>query len=385
MNQKSKHTADAPVAVLVVGMHRSGTSALTGVLMHAGIELGPRLLAAQAHNPKGYFEHDVVWQIQQRLLSRIGRDLYDLRPLPHGWLNCEPAMQAREELLQCLKTDFGGTKQWAVKDPRTSRLFPLWAPVLSDLGVAQPRVILALRHPIEVAKSLQQRDKLGSAHALAVWLRYTLEGERHTRGFVRSLQHYPEIISDWRGEIIRLAQAIDLLLPDLNRESQNRIDEFLESGLRHHVAHEGDWEGAPEPFRSWCREVFEVMLQVDTDPIGVAQKLDQISIAFEERVGSCQELNEQIGYHVQNELSMGEVLQWRQERDDMLENQIKDYKNHVRGLEGEVVIRQEEIANLTEEILLKNNEIEAMRMSRSWRMTAPLRAALRFVRKRFEK
>ena len=63
----------APRALLVLGMHRSGTSAVAGALRLAGVDLGADLMAPAADNPKGFFEHAGVVAIHDRLLQALGR------------------------------------------------------------------------------------------------------------------------------------------------------------------------------------------------------------------------------------------------------------------------------------------------------------------------
>ena len=82
-------------AILVAGMHRSGTSALTGALNVLGISLGQHLLAPGEDNPKGYWEHQSAVEIHERLLTALERRWDDVRPLPAGWLTSEAAQTAR--------------------------------------------------------------------------------------------------------------------------------------------------------------------------------------------------------------------------------------------------------------------------------------------------
>ena len=59
--------------VLVVGMHRSGTSMLGGILQKLGVGLPGELVSADEHNPAGYHEWDRVVSIQERLLIDLDR------------------------------------------------------------------------------------------------------------------------------------------------------------------------------------------------------------------------------------------------------------------------------------------------------------------------
>ena len=129
-------------ALIVLGMHRSGTSALTGMLYHLGVALGENLMPATLDNPRGYWEHDDIVKIHERLMSTLGWAWDDIRPLPPGFEHTEPARLAAGELTAILGRDFAGLPLWGVKDPRLCRLMPLWATLLAATGIT-PRYLLA--------------------------------------------------------------------------------------------------------------------------------------------------------------------------------------------------------------------------------------------------
>src|ERR1700722_9316263 len=72
-------------ALIVLGMHRSGTSALTGVLHHLGVALGERLMPTSPDNPRGYWEHNDIVDVDHRLMATFGRTWDDIRSLPAGF------------------------------------------------------------------------------------------------------------------------------------------------------------------------------------------------------------------------------------------------------------------------------------------------------------
>src|ERR1700690_93442 len=78
-------------ALVVLGMHRSGTSALTGMLHHLGVALGSRLMAASPDNPRGYWEHSDIVATHERLMAALGWGWDDIRSLPAGFDRLEEA------------------------------------------------------------------------------------------------------------------------------------------------------------------------------------------------------------------------------------------------------------------------------------------------------
>ena len=147
--------------VLVMGMHRSGTSLLGGVLQRLGVALPGDVIAADQHNPAGYFEWDQIVAIQERLLIDLERwwpSAEGCLPLPADWLVHPATLAAREQIRALLVAEQALQRgPWGLKDPRCSRLLPLWLDLAEDLGLPL-RLILACRDPAEVVTSLVQRD-----------------------------------------------------------------------------------------------------------------------------------------------------------------------------------------------------------------------------------
>src|SRR5579885_3328643 len=241
-------------ALVVLGMHRSGTSALAGMLHHLGVALGPDLRPPSPDNPRGDWEHAGVVDIDQRLMVGLGWAWDDLRPLPEGCETAAPARRAAGELSALLARDFAGAPLWGVKDPRLCRLLPLWRPLLAGLG-ARPCFILAVRHPAEVAGSLLRRDGLNAGCAAILWLRHVLEAERGSRGAARAIVHYEDLVggAGWRAVAARLAAQFGIAWPRTGAAAEAAVDSYLAPELRHHRA-------PPEmPLPRWVAAVYAAL------------------------------------------------------------------------------------------------------------------------------
>ncbi len=224
-------------AVIVLGMHRSGTSALAGLLHHLGVALGEHLMPASPDNPRGYWEHSDIVAINQALMAEMGWAWDDIRPLPAGFAHEKAALRAAGELREILSRDFAGTPLWGLKDPRLCRLMPLWSPLLAELRIT-PRFILTLRHPLDVAGSLRARDGLSAACASILWLRHVIEAEWGSRGHPRTIVHYEDLVGDrgWRNVTARVADEIGLAWPAGGIAAEAAIDAYLAPELRHNRA-----------------------------------------------------------------------------------------------------------------------------------------------------
>ena len=163
-------------------MHRSGTSLLAGILNKLGVSLPGQSISGDVHNPDGYFEWDRIVSIQERLLVDLHRwwpSAEGSLDLPVGWLKNSATRQAYQQLLE-LVADVSVSQKglWLIKDPRCSRLLPLWLELCNELSIPL-RLLLAVRDPAEVVTSLVSRDGplvgMDLLRAQQLWWRHNLE------------------------------------------------------------------------------------------------------------------------------------------------------------------------------------------------------------------
>lgn len=226
--------SNSPV-ILVLGMHRSGTSALAGTFSQLGLSLGDDLMPATADaNPKGYFEHVRVVQAHDRLLAALGMDWADARPLPESWLRHPVTRQVRKELEALVRQLLEDGSAVVIKDPRACRFVPLWRDLLADMGVPVHFAFI-VRHPVEVAASLRRRDGMSEYRAGLLSLAYQLEAEQATRGASRLFITYEDLIADWRLQVERCRLIFGVgVLPESRVD--DAVDSFLDAQLRNHRA-----------------------------------------------------------------------------------------------------------------------------------------------------
>ncbi len=226
--------ADAQAtAILIAGMHRSGTSALAGALGKLGIPLGERLLAAGNDNPKGYWEHQDFVAVHQRLLTALGSRWDDVRPLPPGWTTGDAARQAMESLERLVARDFRGKALWAAKDPRLCRFLPLWIEVLHR-GNIRPLVLLMVREPTEVAASIEARNHWRRPIGEMLWLRYVTEAEAASRDVARAVVTYADLLAEPVSVVRRVLRELGVLC-EWSASRLKDVKGFVDIADRHHV------------------------------------------------------------------------------------------------------------------------------------------------------
>ncbi len=246
-------------ALVILGMHRSGTSSLAGVVARLGVALGDDLLDADEWNPLGYGEHREMVERHDALLRAQGIAWDSPRePDPDG----SPAREAAAAFTQLLERDFGATPLFALKDPRMCRLLPLWREAFDSAGV-EPRFVLVLRHPLEIASSLARRDDFALSKSLLLWATHLIAADRETRGARRSFVEYAELMSDWRGVAKRLSGELGLAWPHDPAAASAQIDGYLTGDLRHHTAIE--WPAADAARFPWAVRLHEALLRLAAD------------------------------------------------------------------------------------------------------------------------
>ena len=219
-------------ALFVVGMHRSGTSAMAGVLRYLEVELGERLIPAQAGvNDQGFWEHQDVVDLHDRIFHWVERDWHDVRSVSVDMLSS----RLREELVAHARTiirrSFGAAPCWAIKDPRLALVLPAWHQAALEEG-ARPHAIITLRHPFEVADSLGKRDALTRVHGLLLWGQHLSAAVRASADMPRTVVEYAALLADWRGQIHRVADEFGFDWSERITKFGRQVDDFLSADLR---------------------------------------------------------------------------------------------------------------------------------------------------------
>jgi hypothetical protein len=245
-------------ALIVIGMHRSGTSALTRVVNILGAALPSQLLEldpAIPHetNELGFWEGLEVNTLNNEFLSSIGSSWDDTARIPETVFRSDAARSMRDRIVRHLEAEFKDAPLFAIKDPRIARLAPLWIEALKAFG-AEANFILAFRNPAEVAQSLLKRDQMGRGQSTLLWLRYMLEAERNTRNFRRSFVPYEALLENWRGAARRIAEDCDFVWPRFNAGAELAIDAFVSADRRHNLASDSQWAEFPQ----WPHNVHDV-------------------------------------------------------------------------------------------------------------------------------
>lgn len=270
--------------LLVIGMHRSGTSAAARMFGLLGARLPSELMPANEFNTSGYWEPERLVALHDEMLESVGSTWYDISAFPDSWYESETAASFASRALEILEQEYETAPLFVLKDPRISRFVPFWLSVLETLG-AEPSFIIMVRQPLEVAASLKQRDALLPAHSILLWLRHMLDAERATRRQRRAFLFYDRLLGDWHLEADQLAEHLDLQWPSMSPSSSEQIEAFLSEGLRHHDFGLKDLK-ARHDVVDWVKEAYELLCHEGDTPVlhsafdRIGDRLAKADLAF---------------------------------------------------------------------------------------------------------
>ena len=259
-------------AILVLGMHRSGTSALTWLLGRLGAALPRDAIEASGDNARGYWESQALVKADDQLLRVVRSSWFDPRALDFSRLSADGLRSRKNRIREAIESAWGDAPLLAIKDPRQCRCVPVILDVLNEMRI-EPRALLMLRSPAEIARSLASRDGTTPAYAHLLWLRHMIDAERATRGLMRAVVDYDAMLGDWRGTMTRIAPLAGCEGWQADETEASAIEAFLDPGLRHHRGAASELE---EPLTGIVRAVDEALRGlIDADDANARERLDR--------------------------------------------------------------------------------------------------------------
>lgn len=259
--------------VLVLGMHRSGTSALTGIFERLGAVQAKTQLPANKANPRGYGESKKLMMFHDRLLKEAGSSWDDWSEFNPSWNKTRRSKAMGEELRSVMAKEYGDAELIVVKDPRICRFATYWTEEVAKAG-DHISVVMIVRNPLEVAQSLYERDGMPVARGMMLWLRHVLDAEFMSRGLPRCILSYSNVLDDWRSQMSRIEDQTGITWPKRSPTTELDVDQFLDGGLRRQRVAEPDLfkkTTAPE----WVRDAYRIFNKIaDTGEVTEKQYRD---------------------------------------------------------------------------------------------------------------
>ena len=217
--------------IVVLGMHRSGTSAITRGLKVLGVELGDKLIAAvEGDNSKGYWEDSDLNTLNIEMLYSIGSDWHNLTPIDHFDVETLREKGYFLKAAKLLHDKLKNNDLFGFKDPRVAKLLPFWTSVFSYSKI-DVSYVLAIRHPISVIRSLEMRGEPNKEKSYLLWLGHVINSLSHTESARRVIVDYDHVMLAPDRELGRIADKFNLNIEQ--KELENYRSKFLDSDLQH--------------------------------------------------------------------------------------------------------------------------------------------------------
>ena len=227
--------------ILVLGMHRSGTSAVTRLLNMMGAYVGTEDSLLEAHtenldglweqNRKGFWERKDVVDLNEEVLTSLGLAWNRPAAFNPNTLKSPDLDWARKRIHKILAA-LEPSRPWALKDPRLCLTLPLW---LEQLEV--PVVVMVWRDPVEVAASLKTRNDFPTAFSRAMWESYYAHAISAAVEIPRTVVSFEELIRDPLGVSQRLYDRLcELGFRGLTFPPEHEITAFIDPTLHHERA-----------------------------------------------------------------------------------------------------------------------------------------------------
>jgi hypothetical protein len=243
--ERAADSARQQIAIVVVGVGRSGTSAITRGVQALGVELGDHLRPAGGKNPTGFFEDQDLLAINRRLKRLLHIRGDSVRLIENDEWHAPALRSLQRQAVETVRRRFGPYPLWGYKYARTLRLLPFWRAVFAELRL-DVRYVVALRNPLSVARSRAQLDPQRGTQEQSdlEWLVNVVPYFRELRGRPFVVVDYDLVLADPEQQLRRIAAALALpVTPETQVTIEAYAAQFLHPGMRHSVFSARDLHG----------------------------------------------------------------------------------------------------------------------------------------------
>jgi hypothetical protein len=199
--------------------------------------------------------------------------------LPPGWLCKIERTGFLDQVTHRLEDDYDDAALFLVKDPRICRLLPLYALALDRLDV-ELRVILCVRHPSEVVRSIVFRDGISPDKAAMLWARHVLDAERDSRAYLRGWVNYADTLEDCERVLDGLGRSVCLPLLGYPERLSVDLRSMVQPAAQHWRSTQDDPTLHDLPFlaATWGA----VRRDLSGDEVGAMRKFDELHSVLDE-------------------------------------------------------------------------------------------------------
>jgi hypothetical protein len=343
--------------IVVLGMHRSGTSVLTRALAALDIDLGNEFIPnVSAENAKGFWEDAEINNLNIKLLQAINTDWFKLSPIRNNELFEKNNL--RHEAIQLLEKKFSNRDLLAIKNPRFCILLPFWKSVFKEMNL-KVDYIFAIRNPLSISLSLLKRNTFPHEQNYFMWLSYVSHSFIEARNNIRLVVDFDRLMNNPKNELLRIANALELPFNANSKKIKEYTDLFLDKTLRHSEFSLEELNTDPSvPKDTFV--LYNCLLSLSKDELSIdSESVDSIFLIALEKINYFDS-----GFRL---IDLFQDL--NRKANDLIakqEQEIADYKTHNIKLADLIREREADIQSFI-------NTINQMKSSNSLRITRPMR------------
>ncbi|MEP3477408.1 MAG: glycosyltransferase [Hyphomicrobiales bacterium] len=375
--------------ILVLGMHRSGTSAITRVLNLMGAALPQNILGANKGNEAGHWEPEKLIELHDELLTELDSTWADWRSIDLNKASDDRYLYYKNRIQKIIKEEYKDSKLFVLKDPRICQLLPFYSEVLEQSNI-KPKIVFQFRNPMDVMDSLRTRNEMLASDAALLWLQYVLSSEKSSRDLERVFIKYDDVLNDWRTCHEMIVSSLDVDWLYTLDEIEDQVDRFISPKHCHH-SHK-DEEVLFDPLlRQWVGETYAALLVLQKSPNSenAQKRLDEIADEFEKASPMLVKVKSSITQSfksliAEKEQLIAECEQKINHKNELIteyEQQITQKDKLITEKEKSLSEKNRDISDLNKKINFKDQTISKklediiqLRNSTSWKITAPVRA-----------
>jgi len=402
--------------LFILGMHRSGTSALSRIFNLLGFAAPKTLMKANSSNEKGHWESTPVARLNDEILAAMHLEWSDWTLGNTAALRAKDRANFQEDILSTLAQEFPAERPAVVKDPRICRLMEFYRKAL-DQEKIPASVIIPVRNPLAVMGSLAARNDMSETQAGLLWLKHVLDAVQLSEGLPRAFVSYEALLKEPVPVVQSLVDALGLETPYAVSAVDDQITEFMTRDLEHHSFSAIDV--AHDPFTgTWIKDAYEALLVLCKDPASKSalKRLKDISVQFSKAndilIAVSESFDKRDAARVDQITALQSNVESAEQAADAasaetraLQNRFASASSKLVNLEAElkkaetkqseaekelsatVKARDKELRQLKRQFYRLKDElawtkdiIHQLQGSTSWRITSPLRKVMRLVR-----
>lgn len=334
--------------IVVLGMHRSGTSAVARGLKALGVELGNNLISPMPDNEKGFWEDVEISELSEDVLATLGCTWHSLRLIEPDEQIGPKTAPLRLRAIELISKKFGESDVFGFKNPRICRLLPFWQQVFEHLKL-EDKYVISIRNPLSVAKSLGARNGFSAEKSHLLWLEHVIPSLSWTQGKPRVVIDYDRLLSNPVPQMKRVASSLGIVIDDAAiKELSLYAEDFLEENLRHTQFEPNALDLDPH-VPKLAADAYYWLLKYAADEASLLSPM-----------------NHEMWHHIEQSFTAFAPVY------DLLDRESRELATELEKAKQVVVA-------LTSELKESQSKLTAVLQSNSWRITLPLREARRWV------